>query len=81
MRRGKNWARFTLALVLGMIGTLSLVYGPIEWLSAGNSLQVLLQTIDLAFAVFALIRMVHIVAVLTALGLMFRPRANAYFRR
>lgn len=80
MRRGKNWARITLAILLGGIGTVSLVYDPIDWLIAGNSLREFLQNMDLAFTVFALVRVAHLMAVLTALVFMFRPSANAYFR-
>src|SRR5215216_7322369 len=38
MRLGKRWARLTLAILLGGIGTLSLVIDPISWLAGGNSL-------------------------------------------
>src|ERR671910_2076911 len=34
MRLGKGWARLTLAVLLGGIGTLSLVIDPISWLAA-----------------------------------------------
>ena len=80
MRLGKNWARITLAVLLGGIGTLSLVIDPVSWLIEGNSLSELLEDVDLAFIVFASIRVVHLAAVLTALVFMFRPAANAYFR-
>ncbi len=80
MRRGKNWARVILALLLGGIGTVSLVYGPIEWLMARNSLAALLQNANVTFMLFAFVRTVHLAAVLTALVYMFRPGANAYFR-
>lgn len=80
MRFGKNWARITLAVLLGGIGTLSLVFDPVSWLIEGNSLRELIQNADLAFIVFALIRVVHLVSVLAALVFMFRPAANSYFR-
>jgi hypothetical protein len=37
MRLGKRWARITLAVLLGVIGTLSLVIDPISWLAGANS--------------------------------------------
>ena len=35
LRRGRNWARLSLAVLLGCFGTLSLVIGPVQWLAAG----------------------------------------------
>jgi hypothetical protein len=81
MRLGKGWARMTLAVVLGVIGTLSLVIDPILWLAAGgNTLGEVFAEADLMFAFVAPIRLVHLAAVLGALVFMFRPAANAYFR-
>jgi hypothetical protein len=80
MRLGKNWARLSLAVLLGGIGTLSLVFDPVSWLIEGNSLRELIQNTDLAFIVFASIRTVHLASVLAALVFMFRPAANNYFR-
>jgi hypothetical protein len=80
MRIGKNWVRIAMAVLLGGIGTLSLVFDPVSWLIEGNSLRELLEDADLAFVVFASIRVVHLAAVLTALVFMFRPAANDYFR-
>ena len=80
MRLGKNWARLTLAVLLGGIGTLSLVFDPVSWLIEGNSLRELVQNTDLAFVVFASIRVVHLASVLAALVFMFRPAARNYFR-
>jgi hypothetical protein len=81
MRLGKRWARLTLAVVLGGIGTLSLVIDPISWLAAGNPLGEVLARADLLFAFVAPIRAVHLAAVVAALVFMFLPAANAYFRR
>ena len=80
MRLGKNWARLTLAVLLGGIGTLSLVFDPVSWLIEGNSLRELVQNTDLAYFVFASIRAVHLASVLAALVFMFRPAARNYFR-
>jgi hypothetical protein len=81
MRIGKRWARLTLAVVLGGIGTLSLVIDPISWLAAGNRLGEVFAQADLLFVFVAPIRAVHLAAVIAASVLMFLPAANDYFRR
>jgi hypothetical protein len=81
MRLGKRWARLTLAVLLGGIGTLSLVVEPISWLAGGNSLGEVFKEADLLFLIIAPIRAFHLAAVVTALVLMFLPAANNYFRR
>jgi hypothetical protein len=80
MRLGKSWARLTLAVLLGGIGTLSLVIDPISWLAGGNSLSDVFTEADLLFFLIAPIRTIHLVAVIAALALMFLPAANTYFR-
>jgi hypothetical protein len=80
MRLGKTWARLTLAVVLGVIGTLSLVIDPITWLAGGYSLSDVFAQANLLFFVIAPIRSVHLAAVIAALALMFLPAANTYFR-
>jgi hypothetical protein len=80
MRLGKRWARLTLAVLLGGIGTLSLVIDPISWLAGGNSLSKVFTEADLLFFLVAPIRTVHLAAVIAALALMFLPAANTYFR-
>jgi hypothetical protein len=80
MRLGKRWARLSLAVLLGGIGTLSLVIDPISWLAGGNSLSEVFTEADLLFFVIAPIRTVHLAAVIGALMLMFLPAANTYFR-
>ena len=80
MRLGKRWARITLAVLLGGIGTLSLVIDPISWLAAGNSLSDVFTEGDLLFFLIAPIRIVHLATVIAALVLMFLPSANTYFR-
>jgi hypothetical protein len=81
MRLGKRWARITLAVLLGGIGTLSLVIDPISWLAGGNSLREVFAEADLLFAFVAPIRVVHLATVIAALVFMFLPAANDYFRR
>jgi hypothetical protein len=80
MRLGKRWARLTLAVLLGVIGTLSLVIDPISWLAGGNSLSEVFTEANLLFFLIAPIRTVHLAAVIAALALMFLPSANTYFR-
>ncbi len=66
-------------MLLGGVGTLSLVIEPLSWLLAGGSPTAFLTTADGPALLVAGLRVVHLVAVLTALVLMFRPRANAFF--
>jgi hypothetical protein len=80
MRLGKRWARLTLAVLLGVIGTLSLVIDPISWLGGGNSLGEVFTEADLLFIFIVPIRAVHLAAVIAALVFMFLPAANTYFR-
>ena len=80
MRLGKRWARLTLAVLLGVIGTLSLVIDPISWLAGGNSLSEVFTEANLLFFLIAPIRTVHLAAVIAALVFMFLPAANTYFR-
>jgi hypothetical protein len=80
MRLGKRWARQTLAVLLGVIGTLSLVIDPISWLAGANSLREVFTEADLLFFIIAPIRAVHLVAVISALVFMFLPASNNYFR-
>jgi hypothetical protein len=74
--QGRNWARMALAVLLGGIGMLTLIIGPIGWLAGGRSEL----DIDAGFVAFATVRAAHVVAVVGGLVLMFRPAANRYFR-
>src|SRR5215212_503811 len=80
MRRGSGWARLTLTVLLGGLGTLSLVIDPIMWLAAGNSPLDTFTQADLLFAIVAPIRVVHLAALFGALVFMFLPAANDFFR-
>src|ERR671919_1714877 len=80
MRLGKRWARLTLVVLLGGIGTLSLVIDPIMWLAGGNTLSEVFTEANLLFFLIAPIRSVHLAAVIAALALMLLPAANTYFR-
>src|SRR5690606_15438843 len=78
---GRNSVRWAVAVLLGGIGTVSLVVEPITWLAAGGSPGLFLLTADAPALVAATLRTAHLVAVLCALVLLFRPAANAWFRR
>jgi len=80
LRQGRNRARIALAVLLGGIGTLSLVIGPVTWLAEGGSLADAVAAADLGSVLFAASRVVHLGAVIAALILMFHPAANAYIR-
>jgi hypothetical protein len=80
LRQGKQSARVALAVLLGGIGTLSLVIGPVTWLAEGGSLTDALAAADLGSVLFAASRVVHLGAVIAALILMFHPAANAYIQ-
>ncbi len=80
MRSGARWARIALAVGLGVLGTASLVVEPLGYLLDGGSLPAALSGADALDLVFGASRTVHLAAVLTAVALMFRPAANAYFR-
>jgi hypothetical protein len=81
MRAGHNWARLALAIGLGIFGTLSLVIEPITWLLDGNSLVDAAGRTDLAGALVATSRILHVLCVWVAVPFMFGPRANTYFKR
>jgi hypothetical protein len=80
LRQGRNWARVALAVLLGGIGTASLVIGPVTWLAEGGSLGDAVAAADPGSVLFAASRVLHLGAVIAALILMFQPAANAYIR-
>ncbi|SDE51196.1 hypothetical protein [Glycomyces harbinensis] len=76
---GRRWARWSLALLLSVIGLVSLVIEPIRFLAEGESFIAAFGG-DSEFAIaFFVTRMTHIAAVLLATVLMFAPSANRYF--
>ncbi|GAA1692510.1 hypothetical protein GCM10009745_42400 [Kribbella yunnanensis] len=77
-QHGVRWSRYLLAGLLGTVGTASLVIGPIGWLLDHD-----LASIDWSaqFVLTALLRSVHLTAVITALVLSFHPETNRWFRR
>jgi hypothetical protein len=80
LRTGRDAVRWTVAALLGGFGTLSLVIEPVSWMLAGGSPGLFLVTADAPALVAAGLRIAHLVAVFSALVLMFRPAANAWFR-
>jgi len=78
---GRNAIRWALAVLLGGVGTLSLVAEPVSWLASGGSPADFLATADGSALLVTGLRVAHMTAVVAALVLMFRPAANAYFRR
>ncbi|MGW7074300.1 hypothetical protein [Streptomyces sp. NPDC054866] len=80
LRRGRNWARLTLAVGLGVLGTLSLVSEPLRWLAGGHTLGDAFRDLKAVDVLFGASRVLHLSAVLGAMVLMFRPTANAWFR-
>jgi uncharacterized membrane protein YidH (DUF202 family) len=80
LRRGRDWARSALAVLLGGIGALPLVLGAVRWLFAGHHVLEILNDTDQVSMLFALTRLAHLAAVIAALLFMFEPKANAYFR-
>jgi hypothetical protein len=79
LRQARNWARIALAVLYGGFGTLSLVIGPVTSLTEGGSLADAMAAADLG-SLFAASRLVHLLAIIAALVLMFHPAANAYVR-
>jgi hypothetical protein len=76
LRRGRAWARLSLAVFLGGFGTISTLVGPVRWLLEGHPLTTALES---GPTLAALSRAVHLAAMVAALVMMFRPAANAYF--
>jgi hypothetical protein len=80
LRRGRNWARIVLTIALGVLGSLSLLIGPIEWLSEGHALGSALEGLTLAGGLFMVSRTIHRRAVWSAVALMYVPASNTFFR-
>lgn len=77
---GRSAVRWAVAVLLGGVGTLSLVMEPLSWLLTGGSPFAYLTTADAPTRLLVGLRVAHLAAVLVALALMFRPRANEFFR-
>lgn len=81
LHTGGNAARWSVAVVLGGIGTLSLVAEPIGYLAAGGSVGAFLATAGWADLTVAGLRTLHVLEVVAALALLFHPSSTAFFRR
>lgn len=81
MGGGANAARWALAVLLGGLGMVSMVAEPIGWLLGGGSIAEAAAQADLTGWLFGISRVLHVLAVLGALLMMFQPRSNAYFHR
>jgi len=75
---GRNAARIALTVVLSVLGLLSLLIGPVEWFTAGHQLREALAQLSGYDVTFAASRVVHVVAVIAATVLMYRPSANRH---
>ncbi len=80
MRAGNRVARTTLAVGLGTVGLASLIIEPLAATLSANGFGELIDGITVNSAAIALLRIVHVVAVLIALISMYRYDARLYFR-
>jgi hypothetical protein len=79
MARGRNWARLMLALIFGLVGTLSLVMEPIGWIAAGGRPLDYLARADVVDRIIVISRTAHLLCVLAATALMFTPDSRRFF--
>ncbi|WP_050986946.1 hypothetical protein [Saccharomonospora xinjiangensis] len=79
LRGGVNWARWALTVLLGMLGTASLLIDPVRWVLGGSELEATLAAFTVTDWLFAASRVVYLGAVVAALVSMFRPASNRYF--
>jgi hypothetical protein len=77
---GRAVVRWALAVVLGGVGTLSLVAEPVGWLAAGGDPAGFLATADGPTLLVVALRALHLAAVIAAMVLMFRPQSSAFIR-
>lgn len=77
---GHNVVRWVVALLLGGVGTVSLVVEPFAWLLLGGSPADFLAAADGPTLLVVALRLAHLGAVLAALVLMFRPASTTFFR-
>ncbi|WP_327107076.1 hypothetical protein [Nonomuraea glycinis] len=80
MWQGRNWARWSLVGLLGVLGLLSMVVEPVQWLLAGGSIIDAVTQAGVQELLFGGSRLLHVLAVLGAVALMFQPRARDHFR-
>jgi len=80
LRRGDNWVRLALTVLLGVVGLTSLLAEPISWLIGGGAPATFLAAADAPTVAVVALRAVHVVAVVCALSLMYGRSANEFFR-
>ena len=80
LRTGRDAIRWTVVVVLGVVGTLSLVVEPAMALLDGATVAGFLADASGTELLAAALRTLHVVAVLVALTLLFHPAARAFFR-
>src|ERR671913_485427 len=80
MLRGRNWARFVLAIGLGVLGTLSIVIGPVSWLAEGHTIGEFLAGADLMVLLFASSRGVYLLGGFSGAGALFSAGPQPQFR-
>jgi hypothetical protein len=76
-RHGRRWSRPLLTVLLGVVGMATLVVGPISWLVTKGDFGSV--DISAGFVAFAVIRTVHVLAVIAGVVLMYQPESNRWF--
>jgi hypothetical protein len=77
---GRPAVRVAVAVMVGGIGTLSLIAEPAAWWAVGGSPGTFLAAADGATLLIVGLRAAHLLAVVVAMAAMFHPRVNAFFR-
>lgn len=81
LRRGGNGVRIAVAVLVGGLGTASMIGPPIAAVLGGTPFeQAFLDGTGPWAWVFAALRAAHLVAVFAGLALLFAPASNAHFR-
>ena len=76
--RGRAWARTALAVLLGVIGFVTLVVPLAAWFAGGGDPAAALAQADAARLAYFAVRAVHIAAVPVAMVAMFLPAGGAF---
>jgi hypothetical protein len=79
--RGRSSARTALTVLLSVVGLLSLLIGPVEWLAEGHRPTEAFRGTGGYDLTFAASRLLHVLAVLSATVAMYRPTASRYLGR
>ncbi|HLU34546.1 MAG TPA: hypothetical protein VKZ61_02160 [Thermomicrobiales bacterium] len=81
LRQGHRWSSHALTLVLGVLGMGSLVVPYLLWLGDGNSVIAGIKGLDAVGALFAGVRVAHVVFVLLGLLSLYAGPSRRYYRR